>query len=101
MTPVSDPKIPLSGAAASAFLTQWITSLVVRLALWVTMLGALALLGYGRGLRRPMLIGLAMAAAGAMGLGWAYHESKPKKPWTMPVPTDPKLPINCPSCGLS
>ena len=97
-----DPKLPLRGAAASALLRQWLTRLGVRLALWVMMIGGLALWGYGRGLGRPYtrVIGGVATVAGAMGLAWAYHERKPKKTWTMPVPTDPGLPVNCPSCGL-
>ena len=75
---------------------------VVRLALWVMMIGGLALWGYGRGLGRPYtrVIGGVVTVAGAMGLIWAYHETNRKKTWTMPVPTDPRLPVNCPSCGL-
>ena len=92
---MADPKIPLSGAAASALLTRWIVRWGIRLASWVILIAGLALETYGR-----RVIGLGVTVVGLLGLIWAYHETKPKKTWTMPVPADPRLPINCPSCGL-
>ena len=97
-----DPRLPLRGADALSALTRWFLRWGIRLASLVSLLGGLALEAYGRRLHLlpARVIGLIGAAMGAAGLLWVFHDRHAKKPWTMPVPTDPRLPIDCPSCEL-
>ena len=105
MTHASDSKNVVTGSAASGVLARWIGRWGVRLLLWSIVVAGLTLEGYGRAERRlqTRMIGLATAIAAALCLIWEYQASsgtKPGKSWRMPVPTDPNLPIDCPSCGV-